>query len=88
MEANFDALAAVHDRGLLNGDIQCSNFLVDYRVHQGVRLIDFGFSRPVTSSKDCKRAFAIGSHVGTCAEMKLGELTQKEALLWAVYCEY
>ena len=70
VEATFDALAAVHDCGLLNGDIGCPNFLVDNRAHQGVRLTDFGFSRPITSSEDRKRACAIGSHVGTCAETR------------------
>ena len=51
----FDALAVVHDCGLLNGDIRCPNVLVDNRAHQGVRLMDFGFSRPSTSSEDHKR---------------------------------
>lgn len=39
VEATFDALAAVHDCGLLNEDIRCPNFLVDNRAHQGVGLI-------------------------------------------------
>lgn len=36
IEATFDALAAMHDCGFLNGDIQCPNFLVDNIAHQGV----------------------------------------------------
>jgi len=51
----FDALTVVHRCGILHGDIRAPNILVMEGWEVGVRLIDFGFARPIISSEDCMR---------------------------------
>ncbi|KAG0613194.1 hypothetical protein M758_6G084300 [Ceratodon purpureus] len=51
----FDALTVVHRCGILHGDIRASNIIVMEGWEVGVRLIDFGFARPIISSEDCMR---------------------------------
>ncbi|KAG0613049.1 hypothetical protein M758_6G072700 [Ceratodon purpureus] len=51
----FDALTVVHQCGVLHGDIRASNIMVMEGWEVGVRLIDFGFARPIISSEDCMR---------------------------------
>ncbi|KAG0591105.1 hypothetical protein M758_1G146600 [Ceratodon purpureus] len=51
----FDALTVVHQCGILHGDIRASNIIVMEGWEVGVRLIDFGFARPIISSEDCMR---------------------------------
>lgn len=58
-----DALAYVHDRGIVHRDIKPSNVLLD--VHQSPYLTDFGISRLV----DTTRVTATGMTVGTPAFM-------------------
>ena len=54
----FDALAAVHQCGILHGDIRRSNILVAEGQQACVRFIDFGFACFDTSDEGCKREYA------------------------------
>lgn len=58
VRATFDALNVVHASGILHRDIRRDNILVVKGGQGGVRLIDFGFSRPITSTEDCKKECA------------------------------
>ncbi|KAG0591110.1 hypothetical protein M758_1G146000 [Ceratodon purpureus] len=79
----FDALAVVHGSGILHGDIRPSNILVVKGRQAGVRLLDFGFACPITSSEDCMRErdqlecllneFTC-SDVGVTRQSQLGEI--------------
>lgn len=51
--ASFEALTAIHASGMLHGDIRLENILVPKGGRRGVRFIDFGFARSVTSADDC-----------------------------------
>uniref|UniRef100_A0A7I4D8Z5 Protein kinase domain-containing protein n=1 Tax=Physcomitrium patens TaxID=3218 RepID=A0A7I4D8Z5_PHYPA len=51
--ASFEALTAIHASGMLHGDIRRENILVPKGGRRGVRFIDFGFARSVTSADDC-----------------------------------
>ena len=53
VRASFEALKAIHGFGVLHGDIQRQNILVPGSGRQGVRFIDFGFSRTIATEKDC-----------------------------------
>ena len=57
VRATFDALNVVHASGILHGDIRCDSILV-VEGQGGVRLIDFGFSRPITSTEDSRKECA------------------------------
>ncbi|KAG0600511.1 hypothetical protein M758_11G039700 [Ceratodon purpureus] len=54
----FDALTVVHQSGILHGYIRPSNILVAKGWQSGVRLLDFGFARPITSREGCMREHA------------------------------
>ena len=54
----FDALAAMHQCGILHGDIRPSNILVANGKQARVRFFDFGFACFVTSDVGCKREYA------------------------------
>ena len=58
VEEIFDALVAVHQCGILHGDIRPSNILVTNGERAGVRFLDFGFACFVISDVGCKRECA------------------------------
>lgn len=55
VEASFEALNAIHGFGLLHGDVRPANILVPRTGWQGVRFIDFGFSRSIATDVDCRK---------------------------------
>ena len=58
VEEIFNALAVVHQCGILHGDIRPNNILVTNGGQPGVRFLDFGFACFVTSDVDRKRECA------------------------------
>jgi tetratricopeptide (TPR) repeat protein len=54
-----DALAAIHDRGLVHGDVKPENVI--YEVDQPVRVLDFGAARPARPSGDAEDGTFVGS---------------------------
>lgn len=58
VEEIFDALAAVHQCGILHGDIRPSNIMVAQGQQACVRFLDFGFACFGTSEEGCKREYA------------------------------
>ena len=53
VRASIQALKAIHGFGVLHGDVRRQNILVPGSGRQGVRFIDFGFSRAIATEEDC-----------------------------------